>query len=159
MAFNVPIDPSMYTVKPMNLSPIENELIARITLIEQMVNAEMDLWAHSPGCKTRDNITNAKVFLNTLRAVVEAGNRGLHMLFVLVVEVGSLKKLLTAFRAPKGASDEVKAATFKKRNEFKNGLIEIVRTIKNLFVSRSQEILDGGIDIQKLLDDQIVDLT
>lgn len=59
-----------------------------------MLNTVWDLWTHSPGSKTRENITNVKVFLNTMRAALEAEDDGFRTLLVAIVDVGSLKKLL-----------------------------------------------------------------
>lgn len=58
----------------------------------------------------------------------------------------------------------MKAATLGKRTEFKNGLIEIVRSVKNLLIGGDQRILEEinrakHADVQKFLDDQLIDLT
>jgi len=100
-----------------------------------------------------------------MRVALEAEDDGSRTLLLVVgiVDVGSLKNLLTAFRAPKGADASVKAATVGKRNEFKNGLIDIVRSVEKLLIGGDPRILDvinraKHTNIQKVLEDQLIDL-
>ena len=87
-------DASLYVPKPVTLKPAAIRLMTSISILEGMLNIEWDLWTHSPGSKTRENITNVKVFLNTMRAALEAEDDGFRTLLVAIVDVGSLKKLL-----------------------------------------------------------------
>jgi len=146
------------TVKKVELTPSGYHVVEFIQAIEGLLDEEYEKWAHRPGCRTRQNITNARAFLNSLKADLESEN-DFKRLVVAIAEIQRLKKLLTAIRCPRGVTAETKRTTLGKRQQVKDALVEIVRVIKAMTMGEDEGRLNkvgeaANIDINKFLEGQ-----